>query len=168
MEGHPIDKSRVFNPKTKKIILTWNVTFLQKSYGKYTKVEKPVLVITSCEGSDDEEELKLFPIVNNNNNNVKVVTDSNSEDNINNNNENVFDEDIDNEANMTLQTTINAKMVHAMKKLQALYDNSANKIINKAMQEKSAMENLNFLINLAMVTNNIKSTHEEPKTFNKA
>ena len=39
-----------------------------------------------------------------------------------------------------------------MKKLQALYNKDANKIIKEAAQDKHAIENLNFLINLAMVT----------------
>ena len=38
-----------------------------------------------------------------------------------------------------------------MKKLQALYNDDAKKIIKEAMQD-NVVENLNFLINLAMVT----------------
>ena len=41
-EGHPIGTYQILNPKTKKIILIQDVTFLQKSYGEYSKVEKPV------------------------------------------------------------------------------------------------------------------------------
>ena len=48
-EGHPTGTYQAFNPKTKKITLTRDVTFLQKSHGKYSKVEKPVLVTMSCE-----------------------------------------------------------------------------------------------------------------------
>ena len=55
-----------------------------------------------------------------------------------------------------------------MKKLQAFYKNDSNKIVKKATKEKSAIENFNFLINLAMVTNNTKPVPEETKTFNKA
>ena len=51
------------------------------SYGKYTKLEKPVMVTTSYKGSDDEEELETVPIINNNNN-VNVVSVSNSYDDI--------------------------------------------------------------------------------------
>ena len=39
-----------------------------------------------------------------------------------------------------------------MKKLQALYNEDANKIIKEATQNKNAIKNLNFLIDLAMVT----------------
>ena len=33
-KSHPIGLYWVFNPKTKKIVLTWDVTFLQKTYGE--------------------------------------------------------------------------------------------------------------------------------------
>ena len=36
------------------------------------------------------------------------------------------------------------------------------------MQEKNAIENLNFLINLAMVSNDTKQTLEEPQMLNEA
>ena len=55
-DGHPTSAYWVFNPKTEKIILTRDLTFLQKSYGDYNKVEKPVLVTPSYKGSVDEEE----------------------------------------------------------------------------------------------------------------
>ena len=59
------------------------MTFLQKLYSEYTKIEKPILVITSYEGLDDDEELKMIPIVNNNNN-IDVVSDFDSDDKIKN------------------------------------------------------------------------------------
>ena len=55
-----------------------------------------------------------------------------------------------------------------MKKLQASYNDNANEIIEQAMNEKSAIEYLNFLIDLSVVTTNTKPVHEEPKTFDKA
>ena len=54
------------------------MTFLQKFYGEYTKVEKPVLVTTSYEGSNDDEELETVLVINNNNN-VNIVSDSDSD-----------------------------------------------------------------------------------------
>ena len=57
-ESYPIGTSWVFNPKTKKIIMTQDMTFLQKSYSEYTKVEHSVLVTANYEGSDDDEEFK--------------------------------------------------------------------------------------------------------------
>ena len=55
-----------------------------------------------------------------------------------------------------------------MKKLQASYNNNANKIVKQAKQEKGVIKNLNFLINLAMATSNTKPVPEEPKNFTKA
>ena len=55
-----------------------------------------------------------------------------------------------------------------MKKLQAAYNNDANKIVKQAMKERSAIKTKNFLINLAIVTNNTKPAPEQCKTFNKA
>ena len=55
-----------------------------------------------------------------------------------------------------------------MKKLQASYNEDANKIVEKSTKGKSAIKNLNFLIDLAMVTNNTKPVPEEIKTINKA
>ena len=55
-----------------------------------------------------------------------------------------------------------------MKKLQASYNDNANKMIKQATKEKSAINNLNFLIDLAMVSNDVKPTLEEPQTFNEA
>ena len=94
----------------------------------------------SYEGLDHEEEFKTFPIVNNNNI-VNVVSDSDSDDNIKNENDNFFDEDIDNKDKANPQTTIKAKVVHAMKMLQTLYNDDANKIVKQATTEKSAIKN---------------------------
>ena len=63
-KNHPTHTYWIFNPKTKWIILTQDVTFLQKSYCEYSKVEKPVILIKSYEGSDNEEELEIVPVDN--------------------------------------------------------------------------------------------------------
>ena len=65
-EGHPTGTCQIFNPKIKKIILTWDVSFLQKSFNEYTKVEKPVVVTMSYEGLNKKEELQMVPVVINN------------------------------------------------------------------------------------------------------
>ena len=57
------------------------MTFLQKSYNEYCKVEKPVFVTTSYEGLDGEEKLEMVLIVSQNNNNSNVVSDTNSDSN---------------------------------------------------------------------------------------
>ena len=95
--------------------MTQDVTFLQKSYSEYSKVDKPVVVTTSYEGLDDnEEQLKTLPIVVTNNNKVNVVSDSDSdssEEDFKNNEDNFFDEDIDDQVKVSPQTTVNAKVV---------------------------------------------------------
>ena len=109
-----------FLTQDKKIILTWEVTFLQQSYSEYTKVEKPVFLTSIYEGSDDEEELKTVLVVNNNNN-ISIVSDSNNDDgdaDIENDKKNFFNEDIDSKVKVTPQTTNNTKVVHAMKMFQ--------------------------------------------------
>ena len=75
-EGHPTNTYWGFNPETKKIILTSDITFLQMAYDEYCKVEKPVLVIMSYEKLDDEKELKIVPMIYNNSSS-NLVTDSN-------------------------------------------------------------------------------------------
>ena len=91
------------------------MTFLQKSYGEYSKVEKPAVLNTSYEGSDDEKELEIVPI-DNNDNNINVVSDSDndsSDENFEINKKNFFEKS-------PPKTTIDTKVVRAMKKLQAL------------------------------------------------
>ena len=146
------------------------MTFLQKSYGEYAKVEKPAALTTSYEGLDEEEEPEMVPVLINNSN-INVVSDSDrdpSEEDFKNNKDNFFDEDINDQVKVSPQTTINAKVVWAMRKLQASYNEDANKIIKEATQDKNAIENLNFLIDLVMVTSDTKPVPEKPMTFTKA
>ena len=95
---------------TKTIILTRDITFLQKSYGEYSKAEKPVLVVMRYEGSDNYEELRTAPVVNTKNN-VNIVSDSNNDDDIENDNKTFFDKDINDEVKVTPKTTINTKVM---------------------------------------------------------
>ena len=55
-----------------------------------------------------------------------------------------------------------------MKNMQTSYNYNANRV-KQAVQEKSVKENLNFLIDLgtiAMITEDNKTTKEEPQIFN--
>ena len=134
-KNHPTGTNWIFNPKMKRIILTLDVTFLQKSYGEYSKVEKPVVLNTSYQGSNGEEELEIVPLYNKNNDvNVGSNSDIHSSEDFENDKENFFDEDINNQVIASPKTTVNAKVIQAMKKLRALYNNDANKIIKEAMQ----------------------------------
>ena len=45
---------------------------------------------------------------------------------------------------MTPETTINLKVIRAMKNLQAFYNMDMDKIVEQAMQEKDGNEILNF------------------------
>ena len=63
-------------------------------------------------------------------------------------------------------TTIIAKVVHAIKKQQTFYNDGENKIVELAM--KKCHQNLNFLIDQAMVVKDIKLTLKKPQTLNKA
>ena len=111
-ENHPTGKYKMFNPKAKKIILTRDMTFLQKFYCEYTQVEKPVVVTSSYEGSDEEEKLKRVSLVSNNDS-LDIVSDSNSDssdEDFKNNEDNFFDKKND-QVKITLQTIINPKVV---------------------------------------------------------
>ena len=74
----------------------------------YNKVEKPVLVTISYEGSNDEEELEMVLVINGNNNNYNIVGDSKSNNEVQ---KNSFDDNINEDIKVTLKTTINAKVV---------------------------------------------------------
>ena len=135
------------------------MTFLQKSYGEYSKIEEPLLISMSYEDSDEKEELKTVPIISKNN----------------------F-ENFNSDSTVTLKTKITTKTFSTKilmtkskrppkplsspsgssdEKIQALYNDDSNKIGEQAMQEKNAIKNLNLLINLAMVTNDTKPVPEE-------
>ena len=103
--------------KTKENILTWDVTFLQKSNSEYTQVEKPVVVTASYEGSNKEEEFEIVHIVNNINS-LNIVSSSNSvsnEEDFDNIKDNFFDEDVNDQLKISPQTTVIARFVQAMK-----------------------------------------------------
>ena len=93
------------------------MTFLQKTYGAYSNVEKPVLVTTRNEGLDDDEELKIIPVVNQNNNHYNVVSNSDSKSNDKETEKNIFDDNNNKKVEATHKTNINAESVRAMKKI---------------------------------------------------
>ena len=112
-EGHPVGTYHVYNPMTRKIIFTKDMIFLQMSYGDWNKIENPVVVPKSYEGSDNDEELETVPVINkNDNNNYNVVSDSKSK---SNDEESLFDEEVDKEMETIPKTTVNAKAVQRMK-----------------------------------------------------
>ena len=62
-------------------------------------------------------------------------SDSSNED-FKNNEGHSFDEDINDQVIALPQTTVNTKVIWAMKKLQASYNNDVNKIIKEVTQAK--------------------------------
>ena len=72
---------------------------------------------------------------------------------------------------MTLRTTIITKVVQAMKKLQASYNEATNIIVKGEAQEKKCKTKFEFLMDLAifaMVEEDTKPTKDKPHTFSKA
>ena len=59
------------------------MTFLDKLFGKWNKVEKPTLVSMSFEGSDDDEEIEtVLSHTENNNNNNNILSSLESDDKV--------------------------------------------------------------------------------------
>ena len=109
------------------------MTSLQKSYRGLNNVKILVIGFVTYEGLDDEEELEMILVINQNNNNYYyLVSDSESNDKAH---DNLFDENINNEVEATLIAIVNAKVVWAMKKLQASYNKDANKILEEVAQK---------------------------------
>ena len=78
-----------------------------------------------------------------------------------------FDKDVNEQVIASPTTPINSKLIPAMKKLQASYNDDANKIIKEGTNVKTT-KNLNFLIDLAMITTKSVPVPEEPTSFNEA
>ena len=97
-ESHPVGTYHVYNLKTRKMILTKDVIFSQKSHKGWSKVEKMVMVPTSYEGLDNDEELKMIHVINQNNNNNYTESKTDNE-------ENLFDEDVNEEEEAAPKTT---------------------------------------------------------------
>ena len=55
-DAHPFGTLFVLNPKTHKINLMNDVTFLGESYGEWDKVEKPAFIQVSDKGLDNQDE----------------------------------------------------------------------------------------------------------------
>ena len=86
------------------------MTFLQKSYGEYSQVEKLVVVTTSYEGSDKEEELEMVPVANNNHS-ISDSDSNSSEEDFENIEENFSTKMLTTKSKFLPQTTINTKVV---------------------------------------------------------
>ena len=75
-DRHQVGTFCVLNPKTRKINLIHDVTFLNKSYGEFNKVDDTVIVPMSYEGLNDEDvDDSIFINNRSNNNDYNVVSD---------------------------------------------------------------------------------------------
>ena len=89
-------------------------------------------------GSDDEEDVKTDSTHNeNNNNSYNIVSNSQSDDK---DKKNIFEEQVNDEIKVTPKTTLNPKLICAMKTLKVLCNENAKKTVEQATQEKSAKE----------------------------
>ena len=78
-DEHPVGTYPVLNLKNQKISLTKYMTFLNKSYDEWDKVDKSVIVLINYEGSNDEEN-EMIPENNTSNNYYSLVSDCGSDD----------------------------------------------------------------------------------------
>ena len=89
-----------------------------------------------------DEEIKAVSSNNKNNNYYHdAVNDVKSDDE---DEESIFEDQIENEIEVTPKTTLNPNEIRAMKILQALYNEDANKFLAKAEKEKATKGNLFF------------------------
>ena len=111
------------------------MTFFHKSYGEWSKVEKPVLSPMSYEGSDDNEEVKSISANNENNcNYFNVVSNYESDDDAK---ENICEEQVDDKITLTPKP-------HFIQKSFRSEKFAANKFVELAAQKESARENKVF------------------------
>ena len=90
------------------------MAFLNKSYGKWSKVDKPVMVPTSYEDNEDEDEDDRISTNNYSHNNYNVVSDFDCNEETK---ENVLDEDVEDKIEVTPKIALKEKVVCAMKYL---------------------------------------------------
>ena len=97
------------------------MTFSNKTHGEWSKVAKTVMVPMSYEDKED------VVFTNNNNNKYNDVVKNSESDELTQ--ENLFGKDVEDKMKVNPKNALNAKVVHAMKNLQALYDEDTNKIV---------------------------------------
>ena len=194
-KDHATGTYRVYNPKTNKVSLTRDVTFLRESHNDWVEEKEPATTIEieeddsdkvpvmtqapmSTEERDDNE--GEMPLLN-------YVTDSDSEDESKN-------DESDEEVIASPTTTVNHKVIREMRKLSTSYNPEANEIAQEQGRRltRSSVnsdtesgrdsvvtevdhtimnEVANLLIDVAKVANDVddKTTqYVEPKTFQEA
>lgn len=192
-KDHAIGTYRVYNPRTNKVSLTRDVTFLRESHNDWVAEEEPESVmeieeheadppvatqnpVSTVVDDESDEDDDIPPLVRNNN----YVTDSEDE-----------SEDEDElEVVASPVTTVNHKVIRAMRKLSTSYNPEASAIAqegsaiaqegrvtrssantdNESGRDSTVTELANILIDVAKVANEAKVVPQyvEPKTFQEA
>ena len=180
-KDHAIGTYRVYNPKTNKVLLTRDVTFLRESHNDWVAEEEPTSVleienevdapvatakpVSTINDADDDEDGDIPPLVN-------YVTDSEDE------------SDDEQEVVASPVTTVNQKVIREMRKLSTSYNPDANVIAqqgrvtrslvntdNESGRDSTVTELANLLIDVAKVAGKVKDVvpqYIEPKTFKEA
>jgi hypothetical protein len=180
-KDHAIGTYRVYNPKTNKVLLTRDVTFLRESHNDWVAEEEPTLVleienevdapvatanpVSTINDADDDEDGDIPPLVN-------YVTDSEDE------------SDDEQEVVASPVTTVNQEVFREMRKLSTSYNPDANVIAqqgrvtrssvntdNESGRDSTVTELANLLIDVATVAGKVKDVvpqYIEPKTFKEA
>ena len=71
----------------------------------------------------------MFPENNNSNNNCNVVNDSDNDDKKEKEEENILEQEVEDDFEVTPETTLNQKMVRSMKNLQATCNSKQEKVV---------------------------------------
>ena len=208
-DGHAVGTHRLINPRTKRIIFSRDVHFLDKSFGQWAKIEDPVYVPVTpdtIEDSSDDEILDMPQMVRQvsvdseeNDDTIvpRLIADHSSDDdktsssetdlNIIDHYEDMVDSNIsdndDEDKSQSENTTINPKVVSAMKKLDVSYNDEARKIVEEAQKNDTINlvtgrdftvedERLNFLMDLVDLSMNVEDLPNPdyviPKIFDEA
>ena len=169
-KDHAVGTHRIYNPNTRKVILTRDVVFLRQSFGQYVSKDKSaesrVIENQNTIAEDDDEE--AIPSL------LRYVSDDESE---TESDENEMDGDIhEDEVVPTRQTTVNTKVLRAMKKLSTSYNEDADKVIEQLSRNTNTEagrvngenEISNFLMDIAMIAKGLPDISDEPKSFQEA
>eukprot|EP01083_Nonionella_stella_P004795 13981_1 len=127
-EGHAVGTYRVYNPETKKVILSRDVTFIHAEHENKSAEAVPKSILSDIIDDDSDDDIP----------GTNVVSDSESDDDDDDDMEDATfhtagdisaDED-DDEVVPSPETTINPRVLREMRKLDASYNPEAREIIS--------------------------------------
>ena len=144
----------MYNPKTKNRMIK-DLTFLNESYGEWSKVDKPMLVSMNYEVSNGNKAVKIVLAHNENNDNCyNLVSNSESD---KESKENFLEGQVEDELEVTPKTTLNPKVVYAIKNYKLCITKMLIKLWNKCLKKKVQKKNI-FFIDLATIARVDKDT----------